>query len=333
MGVGTSKDGKPGKDGVGIKGASQDAAGKLLIELTDGTKKGPFDFKGKGIKTVSYVAAKGELSLIMSDDTVQGPYDIRGPQGPKGDKGDKGEMIREINIVEGILTITTTDGKTFTGNAGGPKGDKGIGIKTISFNNGLMTITTDDNKTWSSSSNFISDTLKTSTMWCADGTCTVAGVEKKDSNIVFGEKQKNKWIMHAPDRPETTLAFAPTNAAGNGWDWERGVAIQNGGEVRANGKIFSAGRDILAELDVLNKKTAAFNDKGHVADRLRIGAWSIGDAHWFGDDGKRNLFIEKTDGNNQNSKMIIEASGVVTIPDGIKLHNHKKWVAWGTSYT
>lgn len=82
-----------------------------------------------------------------------------------------------MTIQNGTLTITTSDGKTFSGNAGGP-GAPGVGITNIAYGkDGSITITTSDGKTWTSSANQTTSQLQSAFqsngIWCANGVCNL----------------------------------------------------------------------------------------------------------------------------------------------------------------
>lgn len=151
MGVGQSK---PGKDGVSIQSATQDAAGKLTIRLSDGKTLGPFDVKGKegtGVKSISYKSDTGELTFTMTDNSTQGPFKVQGPPGPPGPeggpagpKGDRGP--------EGPQGIPGPQG---------PKGDQGI--------KGERGPSGPEGPRGPSGSISNPEALKPLTLWCADG--------------------------------------------------------------------------------------------------------------------------------------------------------------------
>ena len=76
---------------------------------------------GRGIQNVT-LSASGDLSVVLTDNTVLTLGNVKGEKGDKGDKGDKGEKgdkgdpgedgrgIADMEIVNGELIVTYTDG-------------------------------------------------------------------------------------------------------------------------------------------------------------------------------------------------------------------------------
>ena len=116
-----------GADGIGISKSEINSNGELRLTYTSGETAnlgvvvGAKGTDGVGIKTVT-LSADGELSILMTDNTVcnlgnikgeKGDKGDTGEKGDKGDKGDKGEDgrgISKMEIVNGELIVTYTDG-------------------------------------------------------------------------------------------------------------------------------------------------------------------------------------------------------------------------------
>ena len=119
-----------GADGIGISKSEVNASGELVLTYTDGTVKnlgnvvgsnGADGQDGVGIKTVT-LSSTGELMVTLSDNSVINLGNVKGEKGDKGDKGEKGAHgekgekgdtgrgIAKIELVNGELIITYTDG-------------------------------------------------------------------------------------------------------------------------------------------------------------------------------------------------------------------------------
>lgn len=131
-----------GADGIGITNVEINAAGELVLTLSDGTTMNLGNIKGAkgdtgdagingtdgadgvGIATVT-VATDGTLTVTLTNGTALNLGNIKGEKGDKGDKGDTGEKgdkgdkgdpgadgrgIANMEIVDGALVVTYTDG-------------------------------------------------------------------------------------------------------------------------------------------------------------------------------------------------------------------------------
>lgn len=154
---------------VGIKSASFNQAGELLLLLSDGSSLnvgravGAAGADGKngaagadGAAGVSIINAKvnekGQLLLEFSDGKTVNLDKITGANGQDGQDGQDGVGIEDINIASGNLTVTLTGGtKLELGNIRGEQGDKGadgIGIQKSEINaRGCLVLTYSDGTT------------------------------------------------------------------------------------------------------------------------------------------------------------------------------------------
>ena len=131
-----------GADGIGITNVEINAADELVLTLSDGTTMNLGNIKGAkgdtgdagingtdgadgvGIATVT-VATDGTLTVTLTNGTALNLGNIKGEKGDKGDKGDTGEKgdkgdkgdpgadgrgIANMEIVDGALVVTYTDG-------------------------------------------------------------------------------------------------------------------------------------------------------------------------------------------------------------------------------
>jgi len=98
-----------------------DALRASMIEV-----KGPQGDKGER----GTPGTKGERGPVGP----QGPKGEPGPQGPQGEQGPKGEDgqdgddgvgVASVEIDDGILTVSLTDGRSFAGDVRGPRGEQG----------------------------------------------------------------------------------------------------------------------------------------------------------------------------------------------------------------
>ena len=126
-----------GKDGIGISKSEINADGELILTYTNGETNnlgkvvgtngtngtngadGQNGADGVGIKTVT-LSTDGNLSILMTDNTVYNLGNVKGEKGDKGDKGDgdtgekgaDGRGIADMEIINGELVVTYTDGTT-----------------------------------------------------------------------------------------------------------------------------------------------------------------------------------------------------------------------------
>ena len=119
-----------GADGIGITKSEINADGELILTYTNGESanigsvagaKGADGKDGVGIKSVTLSSA-GDLSILMTDNTVYSLGNIKGEKGDKGDTGAQGEKgekgdpgadgrgIANMEIIDGELVVTYTDG-------------------------------------------------------------------------------------------------------------------------------------------------------------------------------------------------------------------------------
>ena len=122
-----------GTDGIGITKSEINSNGELILTYTNGNTEnlgvvvgvngsnGTNGKDGTGIKSVT-LSSDGNLSILLTDNTVcnlgnikgeKGDKGDTGEKGDKGDKGDKGEDgrgISKMEIVNGELIVTYTDG-------------------------------------------------------------------------------------------------------------------------------------------------------------------------------------------------------------------------------
>lgn len=127
-----------GESGIGIAKSEINANGELLLTYSNGDvsnlgvvvgtngTNGVNGTDGVGIKTVT-LSTDGDLSILMTDNSVYNLGNIKGEKGEKGDtgaqgeKGDKGDPgvdgkdgrgIDHMELVDGELVVTYTDGTT-----------------------------------------------------------------------------------------------------------------------------------------------------------------------------------------------------------------------------
>ena len=124
-----------GENGIGISKSEINADGELILTYTNGETNnlgkvvgtngtngtngadGQNGADGVGIKTVT-LSTDGNLSILMTDNTVYNLGNVKGEKGDKGDKGDTGEKgadgrgIADMEIINGELVVTYTDGTT-----------------------------------------------------------------------------------------------------------------------------------------------------------------------------------------------------------------------------
>lgn len=141
----------------------------------------------------------------------KGPVGPVGAVGPVGPVGPPGTSIKDVQLLNGNLIMTTSDGQKRSFPAGGPQGLQGItgkdgvSVKNISFTkNGAMTVILSDGTSVTSPEMFVQGALTQSTFSCenVDGefTCSVPDSTKsialKDSPLYLrGVKDKNHVIM------------------------------------------------------------------------------------------------------------------------------------------
>ena len=130
-----------GADGIGISKSEINSNGELILTYTsgetanlgvivgakgaDGTD-GTDGKDGVGIKTVN-LSADGELSILLTDNTVLNLGNVKGEKGDTGEKGEKGDSgadgkdgvdgkdgrgIADMELINGELVVTYTDGTT-----------------------------------------------------------------------------------------------------------------------------------------------------------------------------------------------------------------------------
>lgn len=140
-----------GATGVGVKSATIDEDGNLIITLTDDTvhnagkvigdkgEQGDTGATGVGVKSVT-IDEDGNLIITLTDDTVHNAGKVNASNGENGRNGADGVGIENAVVDEnGNLIITLSDGTVHNlGKVTGEKGDAGKDGQDGSNGNGIQ---------------------------------------------------------------------------------------------------------------------------------------------------------------------------------------------------
>ena len=143
--------GDTGATGVGVKSATIDEDGNLIITLTDDTvhnagkvigdkgEQGDTGATGVGVKSVT-IDEDGNLIITLTDDTVHNAGKVNASNGENGRNGADGVGIENAVVDEnGNLIITLSDGTVHNlGKVTGEKGDAGKDGQDGSNGNGIQ---------------------------------------------------------------------------------------------------------------------------------------------------------------------------------------------------
>ncbi len=256
-----------------------------------------------------------------------GPQGLVGPTGPMGTLGPIG--LTGLTGTMGPRGLTGTLGPIGLTGPVGPAGPTGLtgtmgpiglaAIKNILLTDtsGTLSFNLLDGTSARIPSNFTSQLIQGSSLWCADGSlCNIpnnnTGISFNTNGTSIYTTSDNKLNIKAPN----------------------GLSIYNGNTLQAtvSDKLMIGTMDIVKEITDLKNKTQKLNSSGDISsDRIAIGQWQLITDSWSTDDTNRSFYLKKISGNNQGDKMIVKADGtIISPPNDIQLQYRKlQFGDWG----